>query len=86
MLAFTLHSRPAKSFQQGQLMDNPRMPWDAVFAYMAHHADKLWEEEVERQAFQFITRGSSPSLLAPMVTLSGAHALQNLASANSARW
>ena len=62
---------------------NPRMPWDAVFACMARHAKQFWDNEVRRPAFQFITKGSSPSLLAPMVTVGTAP--QNLASAPGQR-
>ena len=62
---------------------NPRMPWDAVFACMARHAKQFWDNEVRRPAFQFITRGSSPSLLAHMVTVGIAP--QNLASAPGQR-
>ena len=49
---------------------NLRMPWDAVFTYMAYHADQFGDKAVKRPpAFQHFTRGSSPSLLVPMVTL-----------------
>ena len=39
----------------------PRMPWDAVSTFVAHHADQFWDKEVRRPPFQIITRGSSPS-------------------------
>ena len=77
----------AGAFQQGKLAYglefNPRRPWDAIFTCMAHHADQFWDKEV--RSFQFITRGSSASLLAHKVTLGIVSARQNIACASGQR-
>ena len=76
----------ARAFQHGKLLHLLEYnPWDAVFAYMVHHADQWRDWGVRRPSSQFITRCLASLHLAPMVTLGTAHALPNLASASAQR-